>query len=111
MSHPFLRQIMNRLRAAGLVTSARGSGGGYQLVVPPEELTLKRVLDVVGESWELRADEGGEIASVAHDVLGRTWEELNCKLAEQLDGVNFADLAEQYLAAITEGKETPDWVI
>ena len=40
----YLTQILLRLKAAGLVQSARGSIGGYQLARSPEGITVAEVL-------------------------------------------------------------------
>ena len=41
----YVEQILLRLRRAGLVESVRGAHGGYLLAHPPEEITVKDVLD------------------------------------------------------------------
>ncbi len=43
----FLVQILLQLKGAGLVNSTRGAAGGYQLLKPPEEITLAEVMSVV----------------------------------------------------------------
>ena len=43
----FLVQILLQLKGAGLVTSVRGAAGGYQLVSPPEEVSLGRIMDAI----------------------------------------------------------------
>jgi Rrf2 family protein len=40
----FLEQILNDLRAAGILESRRGVSGGYRLRLPPEEITLANVI-------------------------------------------------------------------
>jgi Rrf2 family transcriptional regulator, cysteine metabolism repressor len=40
----FLEQILNDLRAVGLVESKRGIHGGYRLARPPEEIRLAEVI-------------------------------------------------------------------
>src|SRR5579859_4258759 len=40
----FLEQILNDLKAAGVVQSRRGVAGGYRLAKPPEEITLAAVV-------------------------------------------------------------------
>lgn len=40
----FLEQILNDLKAAGIVESRRGSDGGYRLRMPPEQISLARVV-------------------------------------------------------------------
>lgn len=43
----FLVQICNDLRRAGLIDSRRGKAGGYCLSRPPEEISLKEVVEAV----------------------------------------------------------------
>ena len=40
----FLEQILNDLKAAGLVASKRGVAGGYRLNRPPEAVTLAEII-------------------------------------------------------------------
>lgn len=43
----FLEQILLDLKKAGLLKSKRGAGGGYELICPPEDVTLARVIRVI----------------------------------------------------------------
>jgi len=43
----FLEQILNDLRTAGILESKRGLAGGYRLRVPPEEITLAKVIRLI----------------------------------------------------------------
>ncbi len=43
----FLEQILNELRAAGILESKRGLGGGYRLKLPPEKITLANVIRLI----------------------------------------------------------------
>lgn len=43
----FLEQILNDLRAAGILESRRGVSGGYRLRLRPEEITLARVIRLI----------------------------------------------------------------
>src|SRR5882757_1013906 len=40
----FLEQILNDLKSAGVVESKRGVAGGYRLALPPEKVTLAKVI-------------------------------------------------------------------
>lgn len=40
----FLEQILNDLKAAGVLESRRGIAGGYRLRRPPEEITLAEII-------------------------------------------------------------------
>lgn len=42
----YLSKTLNTLAKAGLVTSSRGRNGGFSLAIPPEALTLSRVIAV-----------------------------------------------------------------
>lgn len=42
----FLAKIMLTLRNAGLIEATRGQGGGYRLLVNPEQITLMRVVEL-----------------------------------------------------------------
>ena len=42
-----LAEVLKELSRAGLVEAVRGPGGGYRLTLPPEELTLARVVEVL----------------------------------------------------------------
>ena len=43
----YLEQIFQRLRRAGLVNSKRGPGGGYALARPPEQISLREIVEAV----------------------------------------------------------------
>ena len=53
VSSVFLEQIFFKLRKAGIVKSIRGPGGGFCFNKPLEELTVKNILDAVGENLDL----------------------------------------------------------
>ncbi len=50
ISQRFLVQILLQLKAAGLVRSARGAAGGYQLARPPETVTLADVIHAIDQA-------------------------------------------------------------
>ena len=45
----YLSKTLHLLGRAGIVTSSRGPQGGFALAVPPDELTLARVVDLFDE--------------------------------------------------------------
>jgi Rrf2 family cysteine metabolism transcriptional repressor len=47
ISLKYLEQVINPLRAAGLVKSIRGSKGGYSLAKPPAEICLYDVVETL----------------------------------------------------------------
>lgn len=57
----FLEQLFSTLRRAGLLTSHRGSKGGYTLARPPEEITVLEVVQALDGKVGQEADEAGGI--------------------------------------------------
>ncbi len=92
----FLVQILLQLKGAGLVTSVRGASGGYQLLIPPERISLGRVMEVIDGP----CDEGSRNPSASPDspiagVLARAWKEAATAQHKVLDGITLADLLER----------------
>jgi Rrf2 family cysteine metabolism transcriptional repressor len=92
----FLVQILLQLKGAGLVTSVRGAAGGYQLVSPPEEISLGRIMDVI----DGLLDEEGQQTSASPDspavrVLMQAWKEVAAAQRKMLDAMTLADLLEK----------------
>lgn len=50
---PFMEKILHELRHAGLVKSKQGRSGGYFLARSPEEISVRDVLEALGESLDL----------------------------------------------------------
>jgi Rrf2 family protein len=97
----FLRKIMQRLHAAGIVESHQGPFGGYNLALPPGEVTLLDVVETVQGPLVMN-----ECFS-APDVCGRTGicpiqarlTELQVELNAQLAEVTIADVVGQVPSA------------
>lgn len=43
----FLEKIFQQLKKAGLISSKKGKGGGFFLVIPPRKITLKKIVKVL----------------------------------------------------------------
>lgn len=90
----FLVQILLQLKSAGLVSSTRGSAGGYQLVRRPDELTLGDIMRVIDRSSpEIRSSV--EIETPVSRTLLDTWQRLANAERDMLDATTLADLAER----------------
>lgn len=90
----FLVQILLQLKSAGIVGSTRGAAGGYQLVKPPDEITLSEVMAV---SDGQTADPVSSVlqATTASRALMETWQGVAAVQTEMLEAVTFADLLER----------------
>jgi Rrf2 family protein len=79
----YLEQVLLALKRAGLLTSKRGSTGGYHLAQSPEEITVGAILRAVeGGSAPFEGGPPSRNGADSHD-LGELWEEI----AEAVTGV------------------------
>lgn len=90
----FLVQILQQLKAAGLITSVRGAMGGYRLTKPPSQTTMGEVIGLVEGPRAfgfVGADRDTPVVRVLHDK----WQEIADVQAQLLQATTFADLADQ----------------
>lgn len=90
----FLGKIAQQLSQAGIIEIVQGAGGGYRLLVPPQELTLLAVVEaVIGEIFlndcVARPEACYRSPSCA---VHRVWESARAQLRETLRRARFADL-------------------
>ncbi len=93
ISLSYLEQLFARLRKQGLVISARGPGGGYQLGHHSEDISVVDVIRAVDETVDATRCGGSkncqdEQRCLTHDL----WEELSQQIANFLGGISLADL-------------------
>lgn len=91
----YLGQIMVQLKKAGLVHGARGPGGGYVLARPPDTITMKEMLTVLGGPFvgmDLKS-RGRRLAfsSVSQRVI-ETWAKGVAAFEKILEETTLADL-------------------
>ena len=82
LSLAYLEQLFLRLRRSGLVTAARGPGGGYRLARPAPEITLAAIVDGVDEPLHAtRCEDGGPGCLAGERCLTH---DLWCELGDQI---------------------------
>jgi Rrf2 family iron-sulfur cluster assembly transcriptional regulator len=112
VSSEFLEQIFYKLKKAGVIRSIRGPGGGFVLNRKPEEISVKDILEAVGEMGGLtpctlrrrtlcdRPDH-----CEAHEI----WTGLQARISEYLGGITLKDIADRnggkYAPAIGAGND------
>ena len=96
ISLSYLEQLFSRLRKRGLVSSARGPGGGYLLSRHPAEISVSDVITAVDESVD--ATRCGGQKNCQHDdpcLTHDLWEELSRQITEFLTGITLDDLVQR----------------
>lgn len=90
---PFLTQILRTLRAAGWVSSVRGSSGGYRLTIDPATITLLEIAEAVGcQEAGCQTDAKATPADV---MLQESWEQAAEASRSVLSQVRLSDLVER----------------
>jgi Rrf2 family protein len=94
----YLEQVLLALKRAGLLTSKRGSAGGYQLTRPPEDITVGDVLRAVeGTDAPFQAQRRGGSTGERHD-LAELWDDISNAVSKVVDQLTFGDLAVRAVA-------------
>ena len=88
-------KLLKKLHRTGLVVSARGLHGGYQLAKPASSISAAAILDALEGPVALTDCSAGEghcgIESTCH--TGRTWQRVNLAIRRSLDEITLAQLA------------------
>ena len=102
ISETYLEQRMVPLRRAGLVESVRGAQGGYTLALPPEEITIGRIITAVEGPIALvdclltDAEAGDQsCVRVGQCVTRQIWKEVRDSINAVLNNISLADLMER----------------
>jgi Rrf2 family iron-sulfur cluster assembly transcriptional regulator len=95
ISISYLEQIFAKLRRTGLVTAARGPGGGYKLSRPAEAITLAQIIDTFNDDRYDNMD-ASDTADQDKDFTARLmWSKLSENLHTYLEGMTLAECTHQ----------------
>jgi FeS assembly SUF system regulator len=92
---PTVSKLLKTLQRAGLVTSTRGSLGGYQLARPAAEITAAKILDALEGPFAI-TECSGEHSSCGLESncrVGHVWQRVNGAIRRALNDVTLAQLA------------------
>jgi Rrf2 family transcriptional regulator, iron-sulfur cluster assembly transcription factor len=92
---PFLAKILQELARDGFLRSSKGPRGGFRLSLPPEEISLRRIVDAVDGAGRYQRCIGGspECNDRAPCGLHDSWKALRSRIIEYLEDTSVADLA------------------
>ncbi len=93
ISLSYLEQLFGKLRRRKLVNSVRGPGGGYNLAMAAQDISVAEIIVAVDEPLDATSCGGKENClddkrCMTHDL----WTRLNEKIYEYLASVTLADL-------------------
>jgi FeS assembly SUF system regulator len=92
---PTVAKLLKQLHRAGLVNSARGTRGGYQLARSPDSISAAAILDALEGPIALTdCSVGTGHCCLEHSCqVGRTWQRLNVAIRKSLSEISLAQLA------------------
>jgi Rrf2 family protein len=94
IAQSFLLQLLALLKKAGLVTSTRGSAGGFALARPPEEISLGEVMAVI-DGDPADPPPAADPESRTARVLRAAWDRAAQAQSQVLHGTTLAELLER----------------
>ncbi len=101
ISVTYLEQLFVKLRRAKIISSQRGSAGGYQLARAPAAIPLDEILLAVDEKISALEQgagaKGGLSGSRAQSLSNRLWESLSANVYVYLHNITLADVLENKL--------------
>jgi FeS assembly SUF system regulator len=92
---PTVAKLLKQLHHAGLVNSARGTRGGYQLARDPQNISAAAILDALeGPIALTECSMGSGQCGIEHTCsVGRTWQRISVSIRRALNEVSLAQLA------------------
>jgi len=95
LSPEFLEQIFFKLKKAGVIRSIRGPKGGFVLNWKPAEVSIKAILDAVGESINPTPCTNGSSPPCPREkdcALAPVWKGFNEVIEKHLDSISIEDI-------------------
>jgi Rrf2 family protein len=107
VSTSFLAKVLQILARSGIVESYRGTGGGFSLIKPAGEITLRQIVEAVEGDIALNEClvHKNACKRVGTCPAHKIWKEVQEQLLRVLDRANLADLARD--AAVLERSRKP----
>ncbi len=99
ISPEFLEQIFFQLKKAGIISSIRGPGGGFVLNKKASEISLKAILEAVGESTHptpcTSPEEKEKCPRKEICMMANTWGDFSELISDFLESLTIKDILEK----------------
>lgn len=104
----FVSKVLQQLVRRGMVTSHRGAGGGFQLAVPPEKISLLDVVEMVEGPLQINLCLPGEASCDRKSWCGAhpIWGDAQAALKNVLASASIARLARESVANLAKVAES-----
>jgi len=94
LSEGYLEQLIAKLKKAGIVTSARGSSGGYRLARPASEISIGDVLRALEGDLKVGQcpEESSDCNLYNQCVTKYVWERINNSINQAVDSMTIQEV-------------------
>lgn len=93
ISLEFLQQLFRKLKAKGILTNVRGPGGGYVLALHENEISIRDILDGVGETTSYSGNaSAGEVDTPEAKAVKAALSWVDTQLSEALGNIKLSAL-------------------
>lgn len=110
ISPEFLEQIFFKLKKAGIINSVRGPGGGFVLNKKPNKISVKDILDAVGEGTNptpcTDPEEQKRCPRMSECIVSATWGDFNEVINDYLAKLSIKDIIEKNASKFYEDIKT-----
>lgn len=99
LSEQYLEQIFSKLKAAGLVKSTRGAGGGYKLSSKPVDISVGKVLTALeGElsPAECVGDDAANCENIGLCTTHIIWQRIYDGFNDVVNSITLQDMVDDY---------------
>ncbi|HVN42201.1 MAG TPA: SUF system Fe-S cluster assembly regulator [Steroidobacteraceae bacterium] len=99
---PTVSKLLKNFHRAGLVTSARGAHGGYELARPAARISAAAIIDAIEGPVAITECSGNHSACDIENVCrtGGAWQHINGAIRRSLDEISLAQLSGQEAVAL-----------
>lgn len=102
----YLEQVFGTLRKSGIVTSTKGSNGGYLLKKPAADITVREVLQALeGEFTIVERSAEAMQDPLQQAIQTLLWDEIDAKVNALLEMRTLEQLVNEYKRTIDQGNE------
>jgi len=105
ISVKYLWQVINPLKAAGILGVTRGAKGGYFLIRRPEDVTMLEIVTALeGELQVSDCLDATRVCPKSGTCVARAvWQEVNNAIKDTLKGISLAELLRRCSESATAG--------
>ena len=99
----YMEQILILLKKDGIVGTRRGTTGGYYLLLPPEKISVGRVLRAFSDGPEMLECRNADCSNAGTCPTKTVWHRLYSSINDCLEGISLADMLEDFKGKTVEG--------